>query len=94
MWQNKTELIFATICVANKDKLIFCHSLRRCKIKGIKMKNRNKFIVLIAIVGSIIGTLLKLQNHKISGDVLLGISTLFWLYFIFTVLFFKKKKTV
>lgn len=26
MWQNKTELIFATICVANKNKLIFCHS--------------------------------------------------------------------
>lgn len=26
MLQNKIELIFATICVANKNKLIFCHS--------------------------------------------------------------------
>lgn len=33
MWQNKTELIFATICVANKNKLIFCHSFFYCITK-------------------------------------------------------------
>jgi hypothetical protein len=55
------------------------------------MKKVNKIILLIAITGLIVGSLLKLQNHKVFGDIFLGISTLLWLYFIFTILFRNRK---
>ncbi len=58
------------------------------------MKNKNKFILPIAIIGLILGTIIKLQGYKTFGDIFLGISTLIWLYFIYTLIFRRKKQTV
>lgn len=58
------------------------------------MKKRNKIILPIAIIGLIAGTLFKLQGYKTFGDIFLGISTLLWLYFIFTFIFGNRKQVV
>ncbi len=55
------------------------------------MKKRNKLILPIAIIGLICGTLFKLQGYKTLGDIILGISSLLWLYFIFTFIFGNRK---
>ena len=59
----------------------------------IKLKKVNK-VLLIAIIGLMFGTLLKLEDFKILGDIFLGLSTLLWLYFIYTLIFGNKKKTI
>jgi tellurite resistance protein TehA-like permease len=58
------------------------------------MKKRNKFILPVAIIGLVVGTLFKLQGYKTFGDVFLGISTLIWLFFIYTLIFRSKKQAV
>lgn len=56
------------------------------------MKSRNKYILLVAIIGLIVGTLLKLKSDKVLGDIFLGLSTLLWLFFIYTLIFANKKQ--
>ncbi len=46
------------------------------------MKKNNKIILSIAIIGIIAGTLIKLYGYKTMGDIVLGLSTLVWLYII------------
>ena len=58
------------------------------------MIKSNKIILLIAIIGLITGTLLKLNSYKSFGDIFLGLSTLLWFYFIYTWLFKNRKKAI
>jgi len=58
------------------------------------MKTNNKIILSIAIIGIIAGTLIKLYGYKTIGDIVLGLSTLVWLYIIipFIYNFITRKK--
>jgi hypothetical protein len=59
------------------------------------MKKRTEIILVIAIIGTMVGTLIKLQGHKITGDVFLGVPTLFWLFFIYSfILQIMKKRQI
>ncbi len=51
------------------------------------MRKKMKLILIIAIIGAFVGTIVKISNYKILGDIVLGISTLCWLYFIYTFIF-------
>jgi len=54
---------------------------------------KNKIILFIAILGTVIGSLLKITNSKDFGDPLIGISTLFWFYFLITsIINYRNKK--
>jgi len=57
------------------------------------MKKNNKIILSIAIIGIIAGTLIKLNGYKTVGDIVLGLSTLVWLYIIIPIVYnFMTKK--
>jgi len=57
------------------------------------MKKNNKIILSIAIIGIIAGTLIKLNGYKTVGDIVLGLSTLVWLYTIIPIVYnFMTKK--
>jgi hypothetical protein len=58
------------------------------------MIKSNKIMLLIAIIGLITGTLLKLNSYKNFGDIFLGLSTLVWFYFIYTLIFKNRKKVI
>ncbi|WP_394775858.1 hypothetical protein [Flavobacterium sp.] len=51
------------------------------------MKKNNKLFLVIAIIGLIAGTLVKLTGNKTLGDIFLGLSTLLWLYMIIPVVY-------
>ena len=51
------------------------------------MKKNNKIILSIAIIGIIAGTLIKLNGYKTVGDIVLGLSTLVWLYIIIPIVY-------
>ncbi|AYN05063.1 hypothetical protein EAG11_13580 [Flavobacterium sp. 140616W15] len=51
------------------------------------MEKNNKKILFIAIIGLIIGTLIKLLGHKTLGDLFLSLSTLLWLYIIIPLVY-------
>lgn len=51
------------------------------------MKKNNNLFLAIAIIGIIAGTLIKLYGYKTVGDIILGISTLVWLYIIIPVIY-------
>ena len=51
------------------------------------MEKKNKKILFIAIIGLIIGTLIKLLGHKTLGDLFLSLSTLLWLYIIIPLVY-------
>lgn len=51
------------------------------------MKKNNKIYLSIAVIGIITGTLLKLGGYKTVGDIVLGLSTLVWLYIIIPMVY-------
>lgn len=51
------------------------------------MKKRTQIILIIAIIGAIVGTIAKISSYKTIGDIFLGVSTILWLYFIYTFIF-------
>lgn len=51
------------------------------------MKKNNKMLLMMAIIGLIVGTLIKLIGNKTIGDIFLGISTLLWLYIIIPIVY-------
>ncbi|MBF7092328.1 hypothetical protein IUY40_12345 [Flavobacterium sp. ALJ2] len=51
------------------------------------MENKNKKILFIAVVGLIVGTLIKLLGYKTLGDTFLGLSTLVWLFVIIPLIY-------
>ena len=57
------------------------------------MKKRTKIVLAITIVTAVIGTLSKLNGYKMFGDVFLGISTILWLFLVYTlIIWFINKK--
>lgn len=51
------------------------------------MEKNNKKMLFVAIIGLIIGTLIKLLGHKTLGDLFLSLSTLLWLYIIIPLVY-------
>ena len=51
------------------------------------MKKYNKLFFIIACIGAISGTLVKLNGEKNLGNLLLGLSTLFWLIVIIPLIY-------
>lgn len=57
------------------------------------MKKRTKIVLAITIVTAVIGTLSKLNGYKMFGNVFLGISTILWLFLVYTlIIWFINKK--
>jgi len=55
------------------------------------MKNKTELILFSALLGAILGSLLKIIAYKFMGDVLLAISIVCGLLFIYTLVFQGKR---